>query len=94
MMIKLLLLSCAAVTATGCSALTGGATYTYNRTSADVCTLTVDTARVLEGGVSVELDDCDVNVEAGKTTSGSNSISDVVDLVDRLKPSENKVPLP
>lgn len=89
MMIKLLLLSCAAVTATGCSALTGGATYTYNRTSADVCTLTVDTARVLEGGVSVELDDCDVNVEAGKTTSGSNSISDVVDLVDRLKPSDN-----
>lgn len=89
MMIKLLLLSCAAVTATGCSSLTGGATYTYNRTSADVCTLTVDTARVLEGGVSVELDDCDVNVEAGKTTSGSNSISDVVKLVDRLKPSDS-----
>jgi len=85
MMIKSLLLSCAAVTATGCSALTGGATYTYNRTSADVCTLTVDTARVLEGGVSVELDDCDVNVEAGKTTSGSNAVSDVVNLITLLE---------
>jgi hypothetical protein len=47
--------------------------------------LTVDTARVLEGGVAVTLDECDVTVEAGKTTSGSNSIADVVDLVDRLK---------
>lgn len=93
MMIKSLLLSCAAVTATGCSALTGGATYTYNRTSADVCTLQVDTARVLEGGVSVQLDDCDVTVDAGKTSAGSNSIADVVDLVDRLN-KKQEVPSP
>ena len=90
MSFKLLLLSCAAVTATGCSALTGGATYTYNRTSAEQCTLVVDSARVVEGGIAVSLDECDVTVEAGKVTSGSNSISDVVKLVDLLNGSGGK----
>ncbi len=84
MMLKLLLLSCAAVTATGCSALTGGATYTYNRTSPDTCSLEVDTGRVLEGGVTVSLDECDVAVSAGKTTGGSNAVSDVVNLITLL----------
>lgn len=89
-MIKLLVLVCGAVCTTGCSTLTGGATYTYNRTSADTCTLEVSTGRVLEGGVAVTLAECDVTVDAGKTTSGSNSISDVVKLVDRLRPEGSK----
>jgi len=83
-MTKWVFVGVALVVLSGCAAFTGGATYTYNRTSADVCTLQVDTARVLEGGVSVQLDDCDVTVDAGKTSAGSNSIADVVDLVDRL----------
>lgn len=83
-MLKLLLLGCAALTATGCSSLTGGAIYTYNRTSAEVCTLTVDTARVLEGGVTMSLNECNVTVNAGKTTSGGNTVADVVNLVTLL----------
>ncbi len=84
--IKLLVVLTGAVALAGCSSLTGGATYTYSRTSAEQCTLVVDSARVVEGGIAVSLDECDVTVEAGKVTSGSNSISDVVKLVDLLKP--------
>ena len=77
-MIKLLVVLTGAVALAGCSSLTGGATYTYSRTSAEQCTLVVDSARVVEGGIAVSLDECDVTVEAGKVTSGSNSISDEV----------------
>ncbi len=84
MCFKLLVLSCAAFTLNGCVSLTGGATYTYNRTSSDTCSLEVNTGRVLEGGVTVSLDECDVTVSAGKTTSGSNAVSDVVNLITLL----------
>lgn len=69
----------------GCASLSGNAMYTYEKVGTD-CSLKVDTGRVLAAGVSVQLEDCNVTVDAGKVEQGSgNSIKDVVELVKEVK---------
>lgn len=70
---------------TGCAGLSGNAMYTYERTSADECRLTIDSGRVLSAGVSVQLIECDVTVDAGKLEKGGNTVKDVIDLIGILK---------
>lgn len=69
----------------GCASLSGNAMYTYQKTGPDLCTLKVDTGRVLAAGVSVSLIGCDVTVDAGKVEGGGNTIKDVVELVKEVK---------
>lgn len=69
----------------GCASLSGNAMYTYQKTGPDTCTLKVDTGRVLAAGISVQLIECDVTVDAGKVEGGGNTIKDVVELVREVK---------
>lgn len=72
----------------GCALLgiSDHATYNYSRTSADICTLDVDSGRVLSGGVDVKLTACDVTVTVGKVENGGgNSLGDVIGLATILR---------
>lgn len=75
---------------TGCASLTGSALYSYVRTGPDTCTLKVDTGRVLDAGVSVKLNECNVTVSAGKVESGGNTAKDVLDLLREVKKTPEK----
>lgn len=71
----------------GCASMSGNALYTYERTGAEECKLSIDSGRVLSAGVSVQLVECDVTVDAGKVEKGGNSIKDMVDLLGLLNPA-------
>lgn len=80
-----LLVGLVALLVSGCASLSGNAMYTYEKVGTD-CSLKVDTGRVLAAGISVQLIDCDVTVDAGKVEQGSgNTIKDVVELVKEVK---------
>lgn len=57
----------------GFSPVSGGGAYQYEKTTAtgDVCRLTVDSNRVMEAGVDVEItQDCGIKVKATSVTQG------------------------
>lgn len=74
-----------ALCTTGCAGLSGNALYTYERTSAAECKISIDSGRVMSAGISISLRECDVTVDAGKLEKGGNTVKDVVDLLGILK---------
>jgi len=85
-----LLAGLVALLLSGCASLTGSALYSYERSGPEACTLKVDTGRVLDAGVSVKLNECNVTVSAGKVESGGNTAKDVLDLLREVKKTPEK----
>lgn len=86
---KLLLALAAGLLLSGCAtspfgtATSGGANYAYNK-QGDNCTITINSAREISGGVLKINEDCSVEVNAD-TAGGSQALKVIEGLVGKIK---------
>jgi hypothetical protein len=87
---KLLLVSLVTIALSGCatspfgSAASGGANYSYTKTSAGDCQVTINSARDIAGATLSIGETCNLSVTA-ESAGGSDAIRVIGDLVDKIK---------